>query len=116
MDKRKFWAGQSVLVTGGGGFLGMWLVNMLSRLGAQVIVYDNNFLASRYAQMIKNGGDVRFVCADITDFAMVQRVLREYEVAHVFHLGAQALVGLAMIQPMMTFRSNIYFRNCPVDC
>jgi CDP-glucose 4,6-dehydratase len=50
---------------------------------------------------------VSVVRGDISDREVLERVLGEYEVNTVFHLAAQAIVGVANRNPVSTFESNI---------
>jgi CDP-glucose 4,6-dehydratase len=50
---------------------------------------------------------VRAVRGDVTEQALLERALGEYEVDTVFHLAAQTLVGVANRNPTSTFESNI---------
>ncbi|MEA2330250.1 MAG: CDP-glucose 4,6-dehydratase [Thermoleophilaceae bacterium] len=45
--------------------------------------------------------------ADLTDRDALVRVLNEHEVDEVFHLGAQAIVGVANRSPLATWESNV---------
>ena len=45
--------------------------------------------------------------ADLTDHDALVRVLNEHEVADVFHLAAQTIVGTANRSPLSTFETNI---------
>jgi CDP-glucose 4,6-dehydratase len=45
--------------------------------------------------------------ADLTDFTSVLRILNEHEVRTVFHLAAQAIVGMANRAPLATWESNV---------
>jgi CDP-glucose 4,6-dehydratase len=47
------------------------------------------------------------VLADISDYESLVRVLNEREVDSVFHLAAQAIVGLANRSPLSTWESNV---------
>jgi CDP-glucose 4,6-dehydratase len=44
---------------------------------------------------------------DVTDLAVLERTLTEYEVDTVFHLAAQSIVGIANRSPLSTFETNI---------
>ena len=44
---------------------------------------------------------------DVRDQALLERILGEYEVDTVFHLAAQAIVGVANRNPVSTFETNI---------
>ena len=52
-------------------------------------------------------GRVRIVRGDVCDQPLLERVLGEYEIDTVFHLAAQAIVGVANRNPVSTFESNI---------
>jgi len=50
---------------------------------------------------------VKVVRGDVRDRDLIERVLAEYEVDVVFHLAAQTIVGIANLNPVSTFESNI---------
>lgn len=75
----------TVLVTGGAGFLGRPLVRRLAELGERVVSFDRSVTGVF-------GDGVVEVAGDITDGALLERVLREHEVSEVVH-GA-AIVGV----------------------
>jgi len=55
-------------------------------------------------------GDVNrcsVVSGCLEDYGTLARALAEHEIDTVFHLGAQAIVGTALISPLATFESNI---------
>jgi CDP-glucose 4,6-dehydratase len=47
------------------------------------------------------------VRGSVEDGALLERTLAEYHIETVFHLAAQAIVGVAMAQPRGTFEANI---------
>ncbi len=87
--------------------LGSELTSQLVDLGTNLtlIVRDRAFRSPVF-----NAGlfdKVNSVFGDVTDFALVLRVLNEYEIDTVFHLAAQTIVGIANLSPLSTFDSNI---------
>jgi CDP-glucose 4,6-dehydratase len=44
---------------------------------------------------------------DITDYALMERTLAEYEIETIFHLAAQTIVPIANRAPLSTFDTNI---------
>lgn len=106
MDKI-FWRDRPTLVTGATGLLGSSLVPALLRLGADVVclVRDN----VPQSNLVRDGwtSKVKTVQGDIADQVLLERLLGEYEVATVFHLAAQTIVGVANANPISTFESNI---------
>jgi CDP-glucose 4,6-dehydratase len=55
------------------------------------------------------GLDTRVVTVrgNLEDYSLIERILNEYEVEVVFHLGAQTIVGIANHNPLSTFSANI---------
>jgi len=101
------YAGLPVLVTGGQGFIGSWLVERLLDEGARVIVPCRGRLA---ASRFRTEGIYRrctVVQGGIGDREMYARILRGHDVRAVFHLAAQPIVGIANRSPHGTFEANI---------
>lgn len=97
--------GLKTLVTGCSGLLGGWLTEELLSAGASVVGLDRDRrVGSRLGEFIDR---IDFVDGDLEDFDLVLRVLNEFDVDFVFHLGAQAIVGVAARNPLSTFRSNV---------
>jgi CDP-glucose 4,6-dehydratase len=95
-----FWRDRRTLVTGAMGLLGSWLVRALADAGAEVV-------ALRRDQVPFVPARTTVVDGDVTDQALLERVLGEYEIDTVFHLAAQTVVGVANRNPVSTFESNV---------
>src|SRR5207237_2111505 len=50
---------------------------------------------------------VKVVRGEVTDQALLERALGEYEIDTVIHLAAQTIVGIANRNPVSTFETNI---------
>ena len=102
-----FWNGRKVLVTGCTGFLGSWLTAELTAQGADIVglVRDGVWRSPFYLDGC--GDRVTVVRGAVEDLAAVERAVNEYEVDTVFHLAAQAIVGVANRNPLSTFEANI---------
>ena len=100
-------AGRAVLVTGGTGFIGSWLVARLLDLGTRVtlLVLDHD----PASELIRTGRirSCRVVDGRLEEFGDVERALLASEAEFVFHLGAQALVIPALEAPLLTFEANV---------
>lgn len=102
-----FWQDRSVLVTGCTGFLGAHLTRTLVQSGARVTglvrdhVHDGVLMRSGLFSRIN------VVHGDLSNLQTLQRAIGEYEVDAVFHLAAQAIVGVANRDPISTFQANI---------
>ncbi|AWM19989.1 GDP-mannose 4,6-dehydratase [Bacillus subtilis] len=102
-----FWKNKNVFVTGCTGLLGSYLVKELIDQGANVtgLVRDHVPQSNLYqGDHIKKMNIVR---GSLEDLAVIERALGEYEIDTVFHLAAQAIVGVANRNPISTFEANI---------
>ncbi|WP_406627193.1 GDP-mannose 4,6-dehydratase [Bacillus subtilis] len=102
-----FWKNKNVFVTGCTGLLGSYLVKELIDQGANVtgLVRDHVPQSNLYqGEHIKKMNIVR---GSLEDLAVIERALGEYEIDTVFHLAAQAIVGVANRNPISTFEANI---------
>ena len=87
-----------ILVTGGAGFIGSNLVDRLVERGHEVGVLDNLYSGNKSnLQDPVSQGRVKFHDGDITDFDLVQKVMRDYEV--VMHQAAVVSVRRSVENP-----------------
>src|SRR5688572_22978508 len=102
-----FWLDRPTFVTGATGLVGSHLTSRLLETGADVVcvVRDETPQSLFYLQGLDRR--VRIVRGDICDQELLERVLGEYEVATVFHLAAQAIVGVANRNSVSTFQANV---------
>jgi CDP-glucose 4,6-dehydratase len=98
---------RTVLVTGGYGLLGGWLVRALLERGARVVVVRRDEPVRSTLGLLGLEDQVDTVPGDIASAGLIGRVLNEYSVDSVFHLAAQTLVGTANRDPLSTFETNI---------
>jgi CDP-glucose 4,6-dehydratase len=100
-------SGRSVFVTGAYGLLGGWLVKALLGHGARVTVLRRDAVPVSALELEGTERHVNVVRGDVRDGELLERALAEYEIDTVFHLAAQAIVGVAQRSPMATFDTNI---------
>lgn len=103
----EFWRDRPVLVTGGTGLVGGWLVKSLVEQGADIVCLVRDWVPQ--SELVRSGelDRVKVVRGDIRDRELIERALGEYEIHTVFHLAAQTIVGIANRNPISTFESNI---------
>ena len=106
-EKKSYWKDKNVFVTGGTGLLGPWLVKGLLNQQTNVFVLVRDFVPNSLFFLEKINEKVNVISGDLLDFDLLQRVLNEFDIQAVFHLGAQAIVGIANRSPISTFKSNI---------
>ena len=102
-----FWRDRPTLITGATGLIGGWLVPRLLSLGADVICLVRDTVPTSLLSRPDIAGRVRVVRGDVRDQALLERALGEYEVATVFHLAAQTIVGIARRNAVSTFDTNV---------
>ena len=102
-----FWVGRRVFVTGGTGFVGSNLVSELVERGADLICLERDRPQPNSLDLLQLRDRITIVNGDLVDIELIRRVLNEYEVDAVFHLAAQAIVGVANRSPISTFETNI---------
>ena len=107
MVNKKFWLDRPVLITGGTGLLGGWLVKKLEACGADTTCLVRDWVPR--SELVRNGlfSDVKVVRGDIRNIEVIDRTLSEYEIDTVFHLAAQTIVTIANRNPVYTLESNV---------
>jgi CDP-glucose 4,6-dehydratase len=103
----RFWAGRRVLVTGCTGFLGWGMTEALVARGARTLGLVRDDEPRSQFNVLGLAEKVDVVRGNVEDYQTIERALNEYEIDTVFHLAAQAIVGVANRNPMSTFESNI---------
>ncbi|HXE74173.1 MAG TPA: NAD-dependent epimerase/dehydratase family protein [Candidatus Xenobia bacterium] len=102
-----FWKNRTTFVTGATGFVGTHLVRSLVERGAQLVCLQRDALPVEPLDLFDLRSRVTVVRGSVDDFAAMERILNQYEIETVFHLAAQALVGVANRSPLSTFETNI---------
>lgn len=101
------WKGHNVFVTGASGLLGSHMAEELVARGANVTALLRDWVPA--SRLVAEGvlAKVNAVRGELEDLELLVRVLNEYEIDTVFHLGAQTIVGTASRSPISTFEANI---------
>jgi len=93
---------QTVLVTGGAGYIGSHACKSLARAGYRPVAYDS--LVRGHREAVRWGP---FVEADLADIERLADAIKRFEVAAVMHFAAFAYVGESMTSPELYFRNNV---------
>lgn len=107
MVKNDFWKNKNVLITGANGFVGSYISMRMCETPAAVFGMVRDHLPSSVFTIAGLDKKVNIVHGSLEDFDAVKRIINEYEIDTIFHVGAQAIVKSAMADPLQTFRSNI---------
>ena len=96
-----------MFVTGATGLVGGSLVRELVAAGADVVALVRDWVPRSELIATTLADRVRIVRGDVRDQELLERALGEYEIASVFHLAAQTIVGVANRNPVSTLDTNI---------
>lgn len=79
----------TVLVTGGCGFIGTWVVRELLERGLRVVVLDAGEHPRRWERVIGSASEkVALVRGTLVDRVLMKRTFDEHDVTHIIHLAA----------------------------
>jgi len=101
----------TILVTGGTGFIGCHFVRHMLRTDTQVQLVNVDLLT--YAGSLDNLKDLpapdrhTFVHGDICDRALIDQLLREYEIDTIVHFAAESHVDRSITGPSAFVQTNI---------
>jgi UDP-glucose 4-epimerase len=92
-----------VAVTGGAGYIGSVVSEVLIREGHHVLVLDN--LVKGHREAIVEGA--HFASVDIADRTTCASELRDFRCEAVIHMAAYSLVGESVAEPAKYYRNNV---------
>src|SRR5262245_33559378 len=97
-----------VLLTGGYGCIGSWIVRNLLGRGDQAWVYDLKEDPRRLRLILpeEQVRQVRFVQGDVTDLPRLRETIKEHQITHVVHL-AGLQVPVCRADPMLGAKVNV---------
>src|SRR6058998_1171042 len=97
-----------VLLTGGYGCIGSWILKHLLRRGESVWVYDLREDTRRLRLLVSDelARKVDFVQGDVTDLAGLRRAIDRYAITHVLHL-AGLQVPVCRADPILGAKVNV---------
>ncbi|MCP5413493.1 MAG: UDP-glucose 4-epimerase GalE [Chromatiaceae bacterium] len=101
----------SVLVTGGAGYIGSHTVRQLGEAGERVVTLDN--LSKGFRESVLFGD---FVEGDTADKALVSQLLHDHAVDTVIHFAAHTIVPESVSDPLMYYRNNTCATRNLLEC
>jgi nucleoside-diphosphate-sugar epimerase len=98
--------GTSVLVTGGSGYLGSILVEMLVDRGFKVTVVDNLLYGQNTLFNLFHNKNLKFIYGDVTNSAFIKKILSEESYDFIFPLAAIVGYPVSEQKPEITWLVN----------
>ncbi len=95
---------QTILVTGGAGYIGSHAVMALQRAGYEVVVLDN--LVYGHQDLVEKL-QVELIVGDTNDRALLDEIFATKNIAAVMHFSAYAYVGESVTEPAKYYRNNV---------
>lgn len=91
-----------ILVTGGAGYIGAHMVQILADAGYEVVTLDN--LSQGHRSHVHAG---EFLSCDLADAKCLREILASRRFDAVMHFAGSALVGESMTDPAKYYRNNV---------
>lgn len=97
-----------VLLTGGYGFIGVWIIRNLLHQEHHVWVLDLKQDPRRLLQILppEQAAEVRFIPGSITDLELLRRAIEEHGITHIIHL-AGLQVPACRADPLLGAQVNV---------
>ena len=99
---------KTVVVTGGLGFIGSNLINILSKKKYFIINIDKVTYASNFKNILSNINNYKFYQRDINDQNFIRIILKKYNPSLIFNVAAETHVDRSIDGPKQFIDSNIY--------
>lgn len=101
------WKNKKVFITGITGFVGGNLACQLHNSGAKVFGIMRSKNPNCFLFIEGYNEKVRLIEGDIIDRELIYNIITEQQIDVVYHLAAQVEVGVGLINPFLTFETNI---------
>ena len=96
---------QTILVTGGAGYIGSHAVLALNAQGYRVVILDN--LVYGHRDFVENSLQVDLIEGDTNDRSLLDHLFQTHDIAAVMHFAAYAYVGESVENPAKYYRNNV---------
>jgi nucleoside-diphosphate-sugar epimerase len=98
---------EAILVTGGSGFIGTWVLKAALQQGLRPVVLDVQPNPGRWKSILGADSDkVSFVAGDLCDLALLRKIADEHQVSRIIHLAA-LLTPQCQTDPLLGCRVNV---------
>ena len=95
----------TILVTGGAGYIGSHAVMALKQAGYRVLILDN--LAYGHQDLVENVLKTELIVGSTLDQALLKDIFSRYAISAVMHFSAYTYVGESVSQPSKYYGNNV---------
>ena len=99
---------KTIIITGGLGFIGSNLVNILSKKKYFIINIDKITYASNLKNISENVKNYKFYKQDINNQNFIKKILEKYNPSLIFNVAAETHVDRSIDSPRQFMDSNVY--------
>lgn len=96
---------ETILVTGGAGYIGSHAVLALQQAGYEVIVLDN--LSYGHRELVEQVLQVKLIVGDTSDRPLLDQIFATHNIAAVMHFAAYIAVGESVTDPAKYYHNNV---------
>ena len=96
---------QTILVTGGAGYIGSHAAQALKQAGYSVIILDN--LSYGHQEIVDDVLRVKLIVGDTSDRPLLDRVFTDHQIDAVMHFAAYIAVGESVKEPGKYYSNNV---------
>jgi len=93
---------QTVLVTGGAGYIGSHTVLSIREAGFNVVIVDN--LSTGHREIVPD--DVPFVVCNVSDASAINEIMQSYDICAVMHFAGSIIVPESVSDPLKYYENN----------
>jgi UDP-glucose 4-epimerase len=92
----------NLLITGGAGYIGSHIVKLLGKTGGFDIATLDNLSTGRKEAVLFG----RFIKADLSDFASIEKIIKKGQFDAVIHFAASIIVPESVANPLKYYMNN----------
>jgi UDP-glucose 4-epimerase len=96
---------ETILVTGGAGYIGSHAVLALKNAGYQVIILDN--LSYGHPELVKDVLQVELIVGNTGDRPLLDKIFTTHKITAVMHFAAFIAVGESVKEPAQYYQNNV---------
>ena len=94
---------KNILITGGAGYIGSHVAEILVKKKYKVFIIDN--LSNGYKRLINK--QAKFFKVDIKNYSPIRKIINKYKIESVIHFAACMGVGEAEKKPLKYYNNNV---------